>query len=192
MEYFCCIYSKLFSDFCVLFLFSLVNMIFKVVHVILLASVKYFVTLPYAMIIGLDYEQALLAVLVGGIGGFLFFYYLSKQLTKGMSYFWPFICQMVPSFIKNRYQTFCARKMLSKPAKRFSRKNRFIAKLRYTYGFWGIIIATPIILTIPVGAFLANKYYSKRRQTVPYMILSIIGWAAVLSGIVHIFPRVFF
>jgi len=36
------------------------------------------------------------------------------------------------------------------------------------------------------------KYYSKRKQTVPYMIMSIVGWAAVLSGIVHIFPKVFF
>ncbi len=167
-------------------------MIFKIVQVILLASVKYFVTLPYAMLIGLDYKQAVLAVLVGGIGGFLFFYYLSKHVTKGMSYVWPVMCQIVPSFIKTRFQAFCARKMQNKPAKRFTKKNRFIARFKSNYGFWGVIIATPLILTIPVGAFLANKYYSKRRNTVPYMIMSIIGWAAVLSGIVHIFPKVFF
>ncbi|MBK6285707.1 MAG: hypothetical protein IPF54_26295 [Draconibacterium sp.] len=48
-------------------------MIFKILHVILLASVKYFLTLPYALIIGLDFDQALISVLIGGIGGFLFF-----------------------------------------------------------------------------------------------------------------------
>lgn len=167
-------------------------MIFKIVQVILLASVKYFLTLPYAMIIGLDYKQAILAVLVGGIGGFLFFYYLSTHVSKGMSYAGPFVCKLVPNFIKNRYQTFCAKRMQPVPRKKFTRKSRFIARFRTTYGFWGVIIATPFILTIPVGAFLANKYYSKRRQTVPYMIMSIIGWAAVLSGIVHMFPKVFF
>lgn len=167
-------------------------MIFKIAHVILLASVKYFVTLPYAMIIGLDYKQAIISVLIGGIGGFFFFYYLSKKVTAGFESLKPQLCRIVPSFVKVRYQLFCNKLEVKKQAKRFSRKSRWMAKIKNNYGFWGIIIATPFFLTIPVGAFLANKYYSKRPQTVPYMIASIIGWAAVLSGIVHIFPKVFF
>jgi hypothetical protein len=167
-------------------------MVFKILHVILLASVKYFFTLPYAMIIGLDYQQAIISVLIGGIGGFLFFYYLSKRAITWFDYMKPKICRFIPSFIKVRYHVFCERMSMNKPAKIFSRKSRFIAKIKKTYGFWGIIIATPFILTIPVGAFLANKYYAKRPHTVPFMILSIISWAAVLSGIVHIFPKVFF
>lgn len=167
-------------------------MIFKIAHVILLASVKYFFTLPYAMIIGLDYKQAIIAVLIGGIGGFLFFYYLSKRVIVLIDYLKPKICLFIPPYFKERYHLFCARMKTKTSSKKFSRKSRFIAKLHTTYGFWGIIVATPFLLTIPVGAFLANKYYSKRPQTVPYMIASIIGWAAVLSGIVHIFPKVFF
>jgi hypothetical protein len=167
-------------------------MVFKIFHVILLASVKYFVTLPYAMIIGLNYQQALISVLIGGIGGFLFFYYLSQRILAWFDFLKPKICRFVPLFIKLRYQVFCDRLTVKYPTKIFTRKSRLIAKIKTSYGFWGIIIATPFILTIPLGAFLANKYYSKRRHTVPYMILSIIGWAAVLTGIVHIFPRVFF
>lgn len=167
-------------------------MIFKILHVILLASVKYFVTLPYAMLIGLNYQQAIISVLIGGIGGFLFFYYLSKHVLAGTHYLKPIICRLIPSAVKVKYQVFCKSMSNKKPVKIFSRKSRFISKLKITYGFWGIIIATPFILTIPVGAFLANKYYSKRPHTVTFMILSIVSWAAVLSGIVHIFPRVFF
>jgi hypothetical protein len=167
-------------------------MVFKILHVILLASVKYFITLPYAMIIGLNYQQALISVLIGGIGGFLFFYYLSKRVLALFDYLRPKLCRFVPSFIKVRFQVFCERISIKYPSRIFSRKSRFISKMKTTYGFWGIIIATPFILTIPLGAFLANKYYSKRRHTVPFMILSIIGWAAVLTGIVHIFPKVFF
>ena len=48
-------------------------MIIKFAHVILLAAIKFIVTLPYALIIGMEYNQALLAVLTGGIGGFIFF-----------------------------------------------------------------------------------------------------------------------
>ncbi len=168
-------------------------MIFKIVHVALLASVKYIITLPYAMLIGLDYSQAIIAVLVGGIGGFLFFYYMSKTVLRQAERLWPIIFNYLPIFIKIRYQTFIQRRLLNrKPARAFTRKSRFLVKLRTTYGFWGIIIATPFLLTIPVGAFLANKYYSKQKRIVPYMIMSIVGWAAVLSGIVHIFPKVFF
>lgn len=167
-------------------------MILKFLHVVLLASVKYFFTLPYAMIIGMEYKEAIIAVLIGGIGGFLFFYYLSKSILRGYYLLRPQICNIIPAFLRLRYIYFCERIRKKKKVKLFSRKNRFIVKLRKTYGFWGIIIVTPFILTIPLGAFLANKYYSKRRQTVPFMILSIIGWAAILSGIVHVFPGVFF
>jgi hypothetical protein len=167
-------------------------MVFKIFHVILLASVKYFLTLPYAMIIGLNFAQALASVLIGGIGGFLFFYYLSKRLSGVVHFAKTKMCHIMPSFIKSRVQLFCEKLTAKKSSKKFSRRSRYIARVKNTYGFWGIIIATPFILTIPVGAFLANKYYAKRRQTVPLMILSIVSWAAVLSGIVHIFPKVFF
>lgn len=167
-------------------------MYLKFIHVILLASVKYFVTLPYAMVIGLDYKQAIIAVLIGGIGGFLFFYYLSKPLIRAIDYFWPTICQLVPERIKLRYSEFCERQLKKKTPKIFSRKSRLIGKIRTTYGFWGIIFATPFILTIPVGAFLANKYYSHRKHIVLYMIMSIIAWGGLISGVVHLFPKVFF
>jgi hypothetical protein len=73
----------------------------------------------------------------------------------------------------------------------FTRKNRFLARFKKTYGFWGIIITTPLFLTIPLGAFLAGKYYRHRRHLVLYMMGSIVGWAIVLSGIVHLFPNIF-
>lgn len=166
-------------------------MVIKILHVILLASVKYFFTLPYALVIGLKYEQAIIAVLAGGIGGFLFFYYLSRPVVRAFYSVWPCICSIVPQVIKLRYREFCNQSKAVKKVKIFTRKSRFLARFRKTYGFWGIIIATPLFLTIPLGAFLAGKYYSHRRHLVLYMVISIIGWAAVLSGIIHLFPNVF-
>lgn len=166
-------------------------MALKFIHIVLLASVKYIMTLPYAMIIGMEYKYAILAVLAGGIGGFLFFYYLSKRINRNMDVLMPRICLLVPGPIKRRYKLFCERQN-RKPRKRFSRRNRFLVRIKTTYGLWGIIIATPVFLTIPIGAFLANKYYSQRKNVIGYMILSIIGWGVVLSGFVHLFPGVFF
>jgi hypothetical protein len=159
----------------------------------LLAAVKYLVTLPYAMIIGLEYKYAIVAVLVGGIGGFLFFYYLSKPLDRGFMVLVSVICELIPNRIKSRYGTYCqSRDEKRRMKKNFSRRSRFFVKLKTTYGLWGIIIATPVILTIPIGAFLANKYYARKKFIVLYMILSIVAWGGVLSGLVHLFPRVFF
>lgn len=167
-------------------------MLLKFLHIVLLASIKYFVTLPYAMLIGLNYGQAIAAVLIGGIGGFLFFYYLSKYVNKGIALLWPTLCAAIPKSYKGRYQKFCERRTMVRVKKRFTRKNRFIIKMRSTYGLWGIIFATPFLLSIPLGAFLANKYYSHKKHIVLYMIFSIVGWGALLSGLVHLFPNVFF
>ncbi|NQU84733.1 MAG: hypothetical protein HQ541_03135 [Mariniphaga sp.] len=155
-------------------------------HIVLLASFKYILTIPYAKIIGLNYSQALIAVLVGGIGGFLIFYYLSNWIIRRFDSFKPYLCMLIPGFIKRKYQIYCENRAV-KPKKIFSRKSRVIARIKKTYGLWGIIITTPVLLTIPVGAFLASKYYSGRRNIVGYMLGSIVIWALILTTAIHIF-----
>lgn len=167
-------------------------MVWKILHIVLLAAFKYILTLPYAMIIGLEYKYAILAVLAGGIGGFLFFFYLSKKLNRSFNRLGLRMGALVPQKLKIRFRASYIKDRPKKKVRLFSRKNRYMVRLKSTYGFWGIIIATPIFLTIPIGAFLANKYYGRQKHVVVYMILSIVGWGAVLSGFVHLFPKVFF
>ncbi len=168
------------------------EMVFKFIQVILLASLKYFVTLPYALLIGLEYQQAIVAVLIGGIGGFLFFYYLSFRLNKLLDRLKPVVKKMMPAWLKANINQ-AILKIRGKNYNRvFTRKSRMIAKIKSTYGYWGIIIATPFILSIPLGAFLTSRYYAHKRHTVPFMILSIVSWTAFFSGIALIFPKVFF
>ena len=165
-------------------------MVFKILHIVLLASFKYILTIPYAKLIGLNYSQALIAVLLGGIGGFLFFYYISNRLIAKFQLAKPYLCRLIPGAVKRRYQIYCERRN-TKPKRIFSRRSRTIAKIKKSYGFWGIIITTPILLTIPLGAFLVSKYYSHKRNIVAYMLGSIIGWAVFLTTVVHIFPHLF-
>jgi len=160
-------------------------MVLKMAHVVLLASFKYLLTVPYTKIIGLTYSQALIAVLLGGIGGFLFFYYVSNWLIGKYGYIRPYINLLIPGFIKRKYRQFLEKKS-SKPKKIFSGRNRLIVKIKRTYGFWGIIIMTPVLLTFPVGAFLASKYYSKKKNIVGYMVGSITAWAFLLTTLIHI------
>jgi hypothetical protein len=48
---------------------------------------------------------------------------------------------------------------------------------------------SPVILSIPIGAFLLNKYYSKHKMAKPYMVLSIVSWTAVFVAFALIFPH---
>lgn len=168
------------------------EMIFKFLHVVLLASLKYFVTLPYALLIGLEYHQAMIAVLIGGIGGFLFFYYLSRRFNKLLDLMKPGLKKMMPVWLKSQIKNILFKLRGQNYNRVFSKKSRMIARIKSTYGYWGIIIATPFILSIPLGAFLTSRYYAHKRHTVTFMILSIVSWTAFFSGIALIFPKVFF
>ena len=162
-------------------------MVIKILHVILLASIKYLLTIPYARLIGLSYGQALWAVLVGGVGGFLFFYYLSGWINKGIKKMKPLMLWLVPPFLMAKCQMLNQPLKERKKARVFSRKSRLIVSMRKSYGLWGLVLTTPILLTIPLGAFLANKYYAGRKDVLTYMIISIIGWALVLTTAIQAF-----
>lgn len=164
-----------------------VGAILKLLHVYLLATVKYFLTFPYAIVIGLDYTQTIIAVTIGGISGFFFFYYFSGIVIryynkhKGVIYSTIrkyFMVDLTGLFgVKSRKRTVSVKRI------------RNLVKLRKSYGLWGIIIMTPVVLSIPIGAFLLKKYYSTHKNVLAYMMISILGWSLVFTTIAVIMPK---
>jgi hypothetical protein len=165
-------------------------MVSKFIQIVLLASVKYFLTIPYTILIGMDYKTAVIAIVTGGIGGFLFFYYLLKPLMRITNVIKPLICRIVPEYLKKRYSVFCARWISSKKRVYFSRRCRLIVRIKRSFGMWGLIVTTPVLLSIPLGAFLARRYYSHQRRIVLYMMGSIMGWGILLSAFLRLFPGI--
>ncbi len=165
-----------------------IEAILKLLQVYLLASVKYFLTFPYALIIGLDFTEAVIVVTIGGISGFVFFYYLSEALMRFIKQKKPVFISFVRQFLKIDLSRWLEKKATAK--KPFvSKRIRKIIKLKERYGFWGIIIMSPILISIPIGAFLLNRYYSRNRNVFAYMTISILGWAVVFSAFFVIFPH---
>jgi hypothetical protein len=164
-------------------------MVFKFIQIVLLASMKYFLTIPYAMLIGLEYKYAVFAMVLGGLLGFFFFYLLTSRLILLFRKIRKHTSRMMPVCAKSRFQFIC--NYFTKPKEKviFTRKNRFIVKLKRNYGIWGIVITTPVLLSIPVGAFLANYYYPGNKRIIYYMMISIILWGTLLSGILLLFPN---
>ena len=163
--------------------------VFKIIQVFLLATVKYVLTFPYALMIGLNFEQTLISVTLGGLVGFFFFYHFSGFALKQFHHVKTFVWRHSPRYVKFKYRQLCAWRKRVTGEKVFTKTNRFIVKFRTKYGLIGIIVASPIILSLPIGAFLLNKYYPKHKLVMPYMILSILSWAAVFVAFAIIFPH---
>ncbi len=163
-----------------------VGAILKLLHVYLLATVKYFITFPYALVIGLDYTQTIIAVTVGGVSGFFFFYYFSGVIIRYFGQHKEAILQFFRKYLMIDLVRFSTRGQKKKVS---TKSRRTIVKFRRSYGLWGIIIMTPVVLSIPIGAFLLKKYYSTRKNVLAYMLISILGWALVFTTIVVILPK---
>lgn len=159
--------------------------IFKLAQVIVLSGIKFLFGPVLAIGYGFNYLQTVAITTIGGIAGMFFFYFLSKWLIKQYYKF----CPILITYFGGEE----ARKRLeAKPcgqntAKKFNRKNKRIISIRQKYGYLGVILFTPVLLSIPIGAFLAQKYYSRRKSVIFYLSLSILFWSACISSVYFLF-----
>jgi len=163
--------------------------VLKIIQVFLLASVKYVLTFPFALLIGLNFQQTLIAVTLGGISGFFFFYHLSGFAIKRFHHVKTFLRKYIPLSVRLKYRQLLIWRKNITGEQVFSKRNRFIVRFRAKFGLPGIVILSPVILSLPLGAFLLHKYYSKHKFAMPYMVLSILSWTAVFVAFALIFPH---
>ena len=154
--------------------------ILKMLSVFLIASVKYFWATPYSFGMKLNEWETIFFLEAGGILGFLFFYYLFGFLFKELKLLWPIVYRFTPALFKVRFEMWVKRQKSNRiNARKITKRNKMIIQMRKRYGMWGLVILSPIILSIPLGALLGNKYFKHNHQFIPYMILSIFIWGIV-------------
>lgn len=154
--------------------------ILKYVSVFLIASVKYFWATPYSFGMKLNEWETLFFMETGGILGFLFFYYFFGFIFKELKLLWPAVYNFTPVLFKVRFEMWVKRQKAKRiNARKFTKRNKIIIMMRRRYGMWGLVILSPIILSIPVGALLGNKYFRQDTHFIPYMIISILIWGVI-------------
>ncbi|PKP47394.1 MAG: hypothetical protein CVT95_05715, partial [Bacteroidetes bacterium HGW-Bacteroidetes-12] len=67
------------------------------------------------------------------------------------------------------------------PKKQFTKKNRWIITLKTKYGLIGISTLSPIFFSIPLGCFLASRFYRNEKKTVFIMLLGVLFWSIVFT-----------
>lgn len=130
------------------------------VLIFLFAATKFAMALGYMLLPGVSYNyfEILITLICGGTTGVIFFYYFSNWINIQLN-----------KLFKSK-----------KKKKVFTKSTRRFISIKNKYGLIGISALTPILLSIPVGCFLASRFYSKKKNTLFIMIAGIVFWAFIL------------
>jgi hypothetical protein len=138
----------------------------KALSILLLSSTKYLVGIVLAAS-SMEEGSVVLNYLfniIGGILGIIFFIYFGSFLKK----------------ILMRFNWF-------RKVRKFSWKNRTIVKVRRAFGVPGIAFITPVVLSIPLGIFVALTITSNKRKILLWTTAACIFWSSVFFVANHFF-----
>lgn len=148
---------------------------FKITQVFFLAMIKYFYAPLYGVAIGMGFWENFFSLIAGGTLAFTIYYYFSDIVIIYSRHFSPYLVKIIPtSWQQAAKRRKVRRRIRRKNRRKFTWINKFMVKLRRGYGMWGIILLTPVLLSLPIGAFLLRKYYRQDRFAFLFMILSIV------------------
>lgn len=139
----------------------------QIVGWILFSSVKFLFAPTFVYSAGYTYSETIMITMIGGAIGVLLFFY------GGRAFFDWFA------------KTFSSKKSTNK--KVVTKKNRLIVKIKNKYGVIGIAAVSPCLISIPIGAILASKYYRHDKRAIPTFMASVVFWSFTLTTITSIF-----
>jgi hypothetical protein len=120
-----------------------------------------------------NYVLALLSSCTGAVFGSIIFTYLFAGILK----WWD---NLKEGMFSSKH-----------PKKVFTKFNRRVIRIKHRFGLTGIAILTPIFLSIPIGAFLAERFYKDKKKVILYLSISAIGWCVILYFLFLFFYETF-
>jgi len=123
------------------------------------------VGVPSAVIVfKYNFVKVMLVSCSGGITGNIIFTYLSATLLK-----WTHIYREKRNIQK----------------KIFTKTTRRMIRIKQRFGLSGIAFITPII-SQPIGAFFAEKFFKDKRKVITYLSVSVVFWAVTIYTILYL------
>lgn len=58
----------------------------------------------------------------------------------------------------------------------FTKGNRRIIRIKKRFGIWGIALVTPLGLSMPVGTFVAERFYKDKKKVILVFSAAVIFW----------------
>ena len=154
---------------------DIISEILGILTVIVLSAIKFITGVGFAIIFFKSTIKFFITITFGGGIGILLFVLLNEKIVF---------------FLEKR--SLLKKKKTKRKKKAHTKRNRFIIKIVNRFGLIGISILTPILLTIPIGTFLAVKYYNKRSKILATMLLFLLMWAIIFSILFHSYYDYFY
>jgi uncharacterized membrane protein len=140
----------------------------EIISVFLISTVKFvFGGVPVALGLGFSFFETVVVTTLGGFTGVIIFVTLSDTIIKK---------------VKSRKLKKEQAGIETAQKKIFTRMNRFIIHVKHRFGLFGIAALTPLLFSIPVGCFLATRYFKDKQRILIYMFTSILFWSVSASS----------
>ncbi|MGB0871307.1 MAG: hypothetical protein ACPGSD_17090 [Flavobacteriales bacterium] len=128
---------------------------------IVVASTKFALTPLVSLPMDIGRQELFFTMLFGGLLGYFVFFYFSEYLIHTFSNV---------SLTKRK-----------KEKKIFTKRNRMIINIVRKRGLVILALITPILLSIPVGAFIAARYFTNKTKVNLVMVGSILTWSFIYT-----------
>jgi len=145
--------------------------VIQVVGLMLFSSVKFLFAPSTVYLSGYSFLQTVLITTGGGAFGVFVFFYSGRFIF---------------AYITAR---FARRKGVKR--KTFTRRNRLLIRVKNSYGLYGLALVSPCLISIPIGCFLAAKYFRHDRRTIPVFLLAVVFWSLVLTTVTSLIGPIF-
>src|SRR5690242_14014538 len=126
----------------------------EIVSVVAVGMVKFFFSPGMSFGFGYGLIETFFFTALGGCLGVLFFYRISGWLMKRAR-------------LKRLHYEIAIKHGVAQPKQRkvFTRRNRWIIRIKHGSGLKGLAVLTPLVLTIPVGSIIAARFFRHDRRT---------------------------
>lgn len=132
---------------------------FKILSVFLTCSFAFKIGFPTAVaVFEFDFVKVMLVSCGGGIAGNILFTYISAAIIRAI-------------------HNFRAKRNLIHKKRIFNKFNRRIIRIKQKFGLAGIAFITPLFLSTPVGAFIAERFFRDKKKIILYLSASTVLWA---------------
>ena len=139
---------------------------YEIISVFLMSAIKFFASPFLAKTFGFTYLETIFVTTLGGVAGVFMFFNLGSRIVH-----------FFPNFFKP----------INTKRKIFTKKNKFYVKLIRNYGLFGIAIFSPILISIPVGSFLAARFFDHQKTiTLAIMCAAVFIWSVSISTFLYL------
>lgn len=142
--------------------------------IFLLATVKFSVSTVPGPRLGMTFFETALASFAGGATCALFCYFASDAILLYLE-----------KRAQKKQELLESQGITPKVKRKFTRMNKLVIRVKMKFGQVGICFFAPFFLSVPIGSMVVAKFYGKRWETFPLIVLGLAVNASLTSIIVY-------